>query len=335
MKSTLIILFSLYLTQIGYSQELFSPNGTVGNSSTSNVGIGTSSPDKKLSVYSSESAIVRFHHSGSSTISGYRLGRSGSFGDIINLSSGFGIGAGTSSGNLPLSSQNTSHVDLFINGSTNNVGIGTTNPDAKLDVYGEIKLNGGAQGLSISNLTGSEQGYGNFINYGGIAINGNSGSNRQMFMFSDGSTNHNIFTVVSSTDAGVTWNPRFIIKQTGGVGIGTTSLGTHELAVEGTIGAREIKVEASGWSDFVFQHDYDLQTLEEVEQHIAEKGHLPEIPSEAEVIENGINLGEMNAKLLQKIEELTLYMIDIDKRVKELETENQELKEKVTSLEND
>ncbi len=63
----------------------------------------------------------------------------------------------------------------------------------------------------------------------------------------------------------------------------------------------------TGRSDFVFENDYELRTLEEVEQHINEKGRLPEIPSETEVTENGINLGEMNAKLLQKIEELTLY----------------------------
>jgi len=120
----------------------------------------------------------------------------------------------------------------------------------------------------------------------------------------------------------------------GKVGIGTTDFsGDHKLRVEGSIGAREITVEASGWSDFVFEDDYNLQTLKEVEEYINENGHLPEIPSEEEVIENGINLGEMNAKLLQKIEELTLYMIDVNKEVKQLKSENQELKEKVYRLE--
>ncbi|PWB21463.1 hypothetical protein DCO46_19825, partial [Flavobacterium sp. HTF] len=89
----------------------------------------------------------------------------------------------------------------------------------------------------------------------------------------------------------------------GSVAIGTTTTGTHKLAVEGSIGAREIKVQATGWSDFVFKKDYKLPTLEEVENHINEKGHLENIPSEEEVLKNGINLGEMNSKLLQKIEE--------------------------------
>ncbi len=118
----------------------------------------------------------------------------------------------------------------------------------------------------------------------------------------------------------------------GTVGIGTTTTGSHKLAVEGSIGAREIKVEATGWSDFVFEKDYELRTLEEVEEHISEKGHLPEIPSEAEVTKNGINLGEMDAKLLQKIEELTLYMIDMNKQMQELKSENEELKAEISTL---
>ena len=119
----------------------------------------------------------------------------------------------------------------------------------------------------------------------------------------------------------------------GNVGVGTTETGTHKLAVEGTIGAREIKVEADSWSDFVFDRDYKLRKLEEVENFIEKNNHLPEIPSEKEVLENGIQLGKMDAKLLQKIEELTLYMIEINKRVNSLETENSELKEKIKKME--
>lgn len=86
-----------------------------------------------------------------------------------------------------------------------------------------------------------------------------------------------------------------------GVGIGTTSIGSHKLAVHGTIGAREIKVEAGTWSDFVFDDNYKLKSLYEVESFIKENNHLPDIPSEKEVMKKGINLGEMDAKLLQKI----------------------------------
>ncbi len=112
----------------------------------------------------------------------------------------------------------------------------------------------------------------------------------------------------------------------GSVGIGTTNITGWKLAVNGKIRAKEIKVE-TGWSDFVFENMYALPTLTEVEQHIKEKGHLKDIPSAAEVAKNGILLGEMNAKLLQKIEELTLYMIEQEKQLTEL-------KEKVGQLEN-
>ncbi len=125
------------------------------------------------------------------------------------------------------------------------------------------------------------------------------------------------------------------ITATGAVGIGTVSTGSHRLAVEGSIGAREIKVEASSWSDFVFENDYELRTLEEVENFIIENKHLPEIPSEAEVTENGVSLGEMNAKLLQKIEELTLYLIEQDKENKEQRELIEELQKEVSALKNE
>ena len=80
------------------------------------------------------------------------------------------------------------------------------------------------------------------------------------------------------------------------------------------------------WSDFVFKSDYQLRSLKEVETFINENGHLPDIPSDEEVITNGVNVGEIQSKLLQKIEELTLYLIEMKKN-------NELLKNKVISLE--
>lgn len=102
----------------------------------------------------------------------------------------------------------------------------------------------------------------------------------------------------------------------GNVGIGTDNP-QNKLDVKGTIRADEIIV-SSEWSDFVFKKGYILPTLEEVEQHIDEKGTLPGVPSEKEIKANGANLAETNALLLQKIEELTLYMIEMKKEIKEL-----------------
>ncbi|QSW87985.1 hypothetical protein J0383_17125 [Flavobacterium endoglycinae] len=105
------------------------------------------------------------------------------------------------------------------------------------------------------------------------------------------------------------------------VGIGTNSPDSA-LAVNGIIHSKEVKVDLNNWPDFVFKKNYDLPPLEEVEKHINDNGHLENIPSEEEVLKNGINLGEMNARLLQKIEELTLYVIDLNKKVNELQDSN-------------
>ncbi len=124
-------------------------------------------------------------------------------------------------------------------------------------------------------------------------------------------------------------------RHDGKVGIGTKNTGSHRLAVEGSIGAREIKVQASGWADFVFEKEYTLPTLEQVESHIKKNGHLKGIPSAKDVSEHGILLGDMNAKLLQKIEELTLYTIAQEKRIDKLESNNQNLQnenEKLKSI---
>ncbi|MBS7253778.1 hypothetical protein [Flavobacterium branchiicola] len=117
----------------------------------------------------------------------------------------------------------------------------------------------------------------------------------------------------------------------GKVGIGTIDP-KNALDVNGTVRSKEVKVELQNWSDFVFKKEYNLPTLEQVEKHIAEKGHLENIPSEEEVLKNGISLGEMNAKLLQKIEELTLYVIDQNKSIQGLIEENKSQNKEIKNL---
>lgn len=124
-------------------------------------------------------------------------------------------------------------------------------------------------------------------------------------------------------NSGGVWKDRFVVTNNSLVGIGISNptcaldvngqIKGNKLDVAGTIRAQEVKIEATGWSDFVFAKDYQLPSLSDVEKHISENGTLPDIPSEQEVLANGIDVGTMQAKLLQKIEELTLYVIELKK----------------------
>lgn len=126
---------------------------------------------------------------------------------------------------------------------------------------------------------------------------------------------------------------RLTISPSGKVGIGYI-YPKNELDVNGTVHAKEVKVDLNGWADFVFKKEYQLPSLESVEKHIKEKGHLPSIPSEAEISKNGLSLGENQKLLLQKIEELTLYSIEQNKQLK---VQNEQLNiqaQKIEKLEN-
>ena len=104
-----------------------------------------------------------------------------------------------------------------------------------------------------------------------------------------------------------------------GIGIIPPDESKYALYVAGGILATEVKVQLqTEWKDLVFLPDYKLRTIKEVETYISENGHLPEIPNSETVKNEGINIGEMNALLLQKIEELTLYIIDQQKQIDEL-----------------
>jgi hypothetical protein len=101
---------------------------------------------------------------------------------------------------------------------------------------------------------------------------------------------------------------------------------SSNLYVNGQIRANLVRVNTDTWSDYVFAPDYNLRPLHELSSFITKNGHLPDIPAEAEVLENGIDLGEMNGLLLKKIEELTLYLLEQDSKINILQTELQQIK---------
>ncbi|MCF2873363.1 MULTISPECIES: hypothetical protein [unclassified Tenacibaculum] len=209
------------------------------------------------------------------------------------------------------------------------VGIGTNSPSEKLEIVDSnaslrIRSTNSANNSSLKLDWGINHGYHISYNPNTAVTYFDSKHNAiSNTPYGDVLFRRNVDNVMKET---------FVIKgNSGHVGIGTVDPGAWKLAVNGNIRAKEIKVE-TGWSDFVFYDDYKLPTLEEVENHIKEKGHLKDIPSAKEVADNGIFLGEMDSKLLQKIEELTLYTIEQEKKIKALEKQVQENKKQNSKI---
>jgi hypothetical protein len=124
-----------------------------------------------------------------------------------------------------------------------------------------------------------------------------------------------------------------IINKDGNVGIGTTNIptGGYKLAVGGNIIAERVRVklQSSGWPDYVFSNTYSLLSLEEIEKYIKQNQCLPGVPSAAQTEKEGLDLGDGQAVLLKKIEELTLYLIDMNKKLDALAAENEALKKRI------
>ncbi|MFE7088391.1 hypothetical protein ACFU8T_13365 [Sphingobacterium spiritivorum] len=143
-------------------------------------------------------------------------------------------------------------------------------------------------------------------------------------------TNHP-FSIITNGVSKVT------ILSNGYTGIGTTTP-TERLSVNGNIRAREIKVETNNWPDYVFEEDYKLKSLTEVEIFIKANKHLPDVPSAKEIEEEGLSVGEMNKLMMKKIEELTLHLIEKDKEIRDLKGIKQEivaLQEEIQQLKED
>jgi len=247
--------------------------------SNGKVGIGTTSPSAKLHITDQ----------GTSGVTSLQLNNRIKFrGDGVmewGASSNQGI-LSWDTGRAVIGAKGGQDLSLYANYSekmrinqNGNIGIGTTTPSSKLEIKDATNNQ-----LSLVNSTGN------------------------LWQFRAGSSGSLIFK-----DDNI---ERIRIDALGNVGIGTTTPDA-KLAVNGNIHTKEVKVDLLGAvaPDYVFYKDYDLKTLTEVENFITKEGHLPNIPSAKEMEANGIYLKDMNLKLLEKIEELTLYTIQQQKQI--------------------
>jgi len=268
-----------------------------------NIGIGTNNPNTKLDVNGGLTV-------GSSSVNWNttKLFLRNPAGKTWALSSGtnminensFSIYNWTSNPNAP----------FFHISELGSVGIGTSSPKSLLDVNGEISINGRI-GMYLNEPSATFL-YNTYTmgHYSLGWFNDPWCSSYGPALWGSGWGGIKLFTNGS---------PRFVIDNMGRIGIGTVNP-QNQLDVNGTIHAKQVLVDLNNWADFVFNNEYVLPKLSDVNNYIQINGHLPNIPSETEVKAKGINVAEMQVKLLQKIEELTLYIIEQDKKIKELET---------------
>lgn len=322
-----------------------------GTTTLLNVGIGTSDvPNTKLQIV------------GSSQV-GHEIGtlklKSGTANQFLYM----GYDDNFSAGFLQSVKPGIGQQDILLAPSGGNIGIGLTNPDRKLTVAGDIGINNGGVVFRNNNkfwdisshqndLTFNETGTSSrlFLQSGGNIGIGTITPTTKLEIIGTSQAGHEIGTLkltsattnqflymgyddrysagyLQSVKPGTSQQNILIAPNGGNIGIGTYTP-SYKLDVCGTIRAKEVKVDLLGGCDFVFKNDYKLMNLNDLEKFVKTKQHLPEIASEKEMIENGVNMKEFQMKLLQKIEELTLYTIEQNKRIQSLEKTVKKLKSK-------
>ncbi len=282
--------------------------------SSGNVGIGTENPTTKLDVngggafkadntsnigvqiFNNANGRALIQYGGNEWYVGNEGGKFNFYNSKITSSAGYAL-------------------SLSDNG---NVGIGITTPTHKLSVNGDALVGQGSNGSGI------------------IVRNNQAGTFKNDFLIA-GKADQTYLGNYQNLPIGIyTGNvERMRISADGNVGIGVTTLPTgYKLAVAGDMIAERVvvKLQSSGWPDYVFTPTYHLATLPEVEKYIEQNHHLPNIPSAKEVADKGIDVGAMNTKFMEKIEELTLYLIEQNKKLEALEKKNIELENTIKSI---
>lgn len=310
-------------------------------STSGNVGVGTTAPGRNLHIKSLDPGI-RLEGAGNYlSLRSWDIKRGA--GELANLYFIEGITSGI---NIPGDLPDTC-LTLDNRGK---VGIGTTNPEQNLHIKAtdnaDIRLEGAGKHWNIAG--GSKLYFANYDpiqkkynDYFTILTSGNIGigttNPEQELHIKSVSENASLRLEGMGTHWNIAGGPKMYfanydpvtkkyndyltILTSGNVGIGTTNP-QSKLAVNGKITAKEVEITINGWADFVFEKDYQLKPLPEVADFIRTHKHLPDVPSETEVLNKGINISDMNKILLQKIEELTLYVIDLEQRLQSMQSAN-------------
>lgn len=289
---------------------------------TGNVGLRTSNPQANLQIYGNGTIAELLVGEGKDIARGLLITKDGTSPYNANIywshhpSSGYG--------DLYFHSSKVSGPLVTFKPS-GNVGIGTTDPLGRLHIKGgylyfddyedNILFDGGQVRIT------THDGYGHFqIKQGADNDDKYVGQcNGAVKLQFHESGDFRIYSApAGSLGSTISWNLGLTQIPNGYVGIGTASP-TAKLEVVGVIKANELQCPVGPWSDFVFDDDYQLRPIEQVESYVKDNKHLPDIPSAEELKKTGISLTDMLSKQMQKIEELTLYVIQLQKKNQELE----------------
>lgn len=319
--STALLLFAtLFTSQLAQAQWSQSSTAIYPTTLTKKVGIGLTNPTYSLDVKGG----VGLYNSSSTFVGLLSSDASGNF----TISSSMSLNAGSPSKTLLLNAPGN-----YATAVPGRVGIGTNAPnEAQFVVKGHMNntvamFGQGSPGISLAN-SWSSVGFNSYVGKNGSTLvwkamsNGYGAvlecnpSNGWVYLVQNGYTTSN--AIPSRT------NP-LSIAANGNVLIGTVSDFGYKLAVNGSIRAKEVRVE-SNWADYVFADDYRLRPLAEVEAFITANDHLPGIPPACVIQETGLDLADLTTKMMAKIEELTLYTIELHKQ-------NQALQARVEQLE--
>jgi hypothetical protein len=353
-KTILLICGSLLLTSKVEAQFTTSSGATTTNDNVG-IGLGTAVPDAQLSLQSG------YSNAGCATYSGKPAlkinwtipdmfcpppGPSGTRPNILEVFNKYTSGGTTTitpylmmdyAANLGLGTNPISGYKFSVLGNSilnGNLQVGNLSlpSGTRMVVDGDVAITNSSSStwrnltarttnaaFNIAANTGSDDG--GTIELYGPSYSGHEG---QVKLISYGNTGTGV-EFISYNPTLSTWVSNMKVMNTGQVTIGTRqpigSYSGYKLGVDGDIVCTRAVVQAGSWADFVFKPDYDLPTLTSVEEYITKNKHLPNVPSEQTILKNGVDVGDMNKILLQKVEELTLYMIQLQKQNENLQAQ--------------
>lgn len=371
MKIFVLVIFMMVVSKASISQSQWTNSSTGGhiyNTNSGNVGIGTTNPQSSLHVMGDIEASHRLYTDQGTDALGavhfaLRTGNTFRFGlGLTNSETGSNQGSDFSVWRYADDGNYIANA-FFIKRNTGAVGIGNASPEALLHVNGESRFNGSGwfsrtnngnsavalklgqnrdwdyHTLELSTYDDGGTSYSNWFatrwaNYVNFSRASSTGTKN---IFEIGGSDGEQYTSIYSVD-GSTIKIKLSADGTSYVqnnlAVGTTNTQGYKLAVNGDAIFTKAKVKLfNTWPDYVFHPSYKLLSLKELEEYIKENSHLPGVASAKEVEQKGLDLGDSQAILLRKIEELTLYIIDQDKKIASQEKEIKDLKSYTRNIE--